>query len=140
MKWAGVFWLSHHFPDELHRCYRLGGVAICARCLGTYPVLVAALAAQLAWHAPLSLPGDLPIGAALVVPATLDWAAGRARPDRFSNLWRSLTGALLGLGLGRSLFIHLQRPLPAILLAQLGVVTAVALPVILATYRRGSRR
>jgi hypothetical protein len=43
---------------------------------------------------------------------------------------------LLGLALGRSLQVHVQRPLPAVLLAQAALVTAVALPVILATYRR----
>jgi uncharacterized membrane protein AbrB (regulator of aidB expression) len=74
------------------------------------------------------------LGTALVVPATLDWAWGRLRPHAGSNAWRTFTGALLGLGLARSLFIHVQRPLPLVLLAQLSLVTAVALPVILATY------
>jgi uncharacterized membrane protein len=135
-----VFWLSHHYPEELHRCYRIGGVAVCARCLGTYPVLFAVLAAQFALHAPLSHPADQWAGTALVVPATLDWALGRFHPGRFGNPWRTLTGALLGVGLARSLFIHLQRPLPAVLWGQLAVVTVVALPVILATYRHRGRR
>ena len=77
---------------------------------------------------------------ALVLPATLDWAWGRFQPHQFSNLWRSATGVLLGLGLGRSLFIHLQRPLPAALLAQGIVVTAIALPVIFTAYRQKRRR
>ena len=42
-------------------------------------------------------------------------------------------------GLGRSLFIHLQRPLPEALLAQGLVVTAIALPVILTAYRQKRR-
>jgi hypothetical protein len=130
-----VFWLSHHHDDELDRCYRVGRLFLCARCLGTYPVLAAALVAQLTLGAPLEHPRDVPLGLALVAPATLDWAFGRFRPHRFNNLWRSGTGALLGLGLGRSLFVHLQRPLPSVLLAQLLGVTAVVLPVILATYR-----
>jgi uncharacterized membrane protein len=130
------FWLSHHFDDELDRCYRVGSVPVCARCLGTYPVLFAVFFAQFALHAPLAHPWDLPVGTALVAPALLDWAFGRFHPHRFSNPWRTLTGVLLGVGLGRSLFIHVQRPLPAVLLAQAGLVTVVALPVILATYRR----
>jgi uncharacterized membrane protein len=134
-----MFWLSHHGPEELDRCYRVGGVHLCARCLGTYPVLFAVLVAQFAWHAPLSHPLDLPIGVGLVLPATADWAFGRFHPHRFSNPWRTATGALLGVALGRSLFIHLQRPLPPVLLAQAAVVTIVALPVILATYLRGRR-
>ena len=42
----------------------------------------------------------------------------------------------LGLALGRSLYVHVQRPLPGVLLAQAALVTAVAVPVILATYRK----
>jgi uncharacterized membrane protein len=135
-----MFWLSHHPPDERDRCYRLAGLHVCARCLGTYPVLAAGFFAQFALHAPLSNPLDVPLGVALVVPATLDWAWGRFRPHAFSNLWRTWTGALLGLGLARSLFIHVQRPLPAVLLWQGALVTAVAFPVILATYLRRSGR
>jgi uncharacterized membrane protein len=134
------FWLSHHPPDELDRCYRLGGVHLCARCAGTYPVLLATVAAQLLSGAPLDHRLDVPACAALVLPATLDWALGRARPHGGSNLLRTGTGALLGLGLGRSLFIHLQRPLPLALLIQAAVVTIIALPVILATYLRRAGR
>jgi uncharacterized membrane protein len=134
-----VFWLSHHHPDELDRCYRVGPLHVCARCLGTYPVLFAALAVQFALHASLASSLDVSVGLALVAPATLDWAYGRFHPHRFSNPWRTFTGVLLGLGLGRSLFIHLQQPFPTVLIAQLLGVTAVAVPVILATYRRGRR-
>ena len=42
-----------------------------------------------------------------------------------------------GGALGRSLYVHLQRPLPAVLLAQGALVTAVALPVIVVAWRRG---
>jgi uncharacterized membrane protein len=135
-----MFWLSHHPPDELDRCYRFGQVHVCARCLGTYPVMFVVIAAQLALRSPLTHPLDVPLSVALVLPATLDWALGRFQPHRFTNLWRAFTGVLLGMGLGRSLFIHLQRPLPEALLAQGIVVTAIALPVIFTAYRRKRRR
>jgi uncharacterized membrane protein len=135
-----VFWLSHHPPEELDRCYRVGAVHVCARCLGTYPTMFAALALQLRLRAPLEHAWDLAAVLALTLPATIDWALGRAQPHRFSNAWRTATGLLLGLALGRTLFIHLQRPFPLVLLAQGFVVTAVALPVILTSYRRGRRR
>ena len=134
-----MFWLSHHFDDELDRCYRVGSRHVCARCLGTYPVLFVAIAVQLQLHAPLAHPLDLPLGIGLVLPASIDWAIGRFHPHRFTNVWRTFTGALLGMGLGRSLFIHLQRPMPFVLLAQAFVVTAIALPVILTSYRRNRR-
>ena len=134
-----MFWLSHHPDDELDRCYRVGRFHVCARCLGTYPVMFAALALQAILHAPLDHPLDLWLGLGLLAPATLDWAYGRFRPHAFSNPWRTVTGAALGIGLGRSLYIHVQKPLPVVLIAQAALVTAVALPVILATYRRRSR-
>lgn len=132
-----MFWLSHHHADEWHRCYQWAGVRVCARCLGTYPVLFAALVAQFLIRAPLDSSRDW-VAVALVVPATLDWAWGRFRPAAFSNPWRTLTGIWLGLGLARSLFIHLQRPWPPVLVTQSLLVTGVAFPVILATYSRRS--
>src|SRR5262245_19301835 len=94
-----VFWLSHHYDDELDRCYRFGTVHVCARCLGTYPILFLAFAAQFAVRAPLTHPLDLPLTLALTVPALADWAYGRFHPHAFSNLWRTLTGGALGLAL-----------------------------------------
>lgn len=130
------FWLSHHPPDELDRTWRIGGVHVCARCLGTYPTMVIAIAVQLRLHAPLEWKWDAITGGLLIVPSTIDWALGRFDPHRFSNLWRTFTGVLLGLGLGRSLFIHLQSPFPTVLLVQAIVVLAIALPVIFMRYRR----
>jgi uncharacterized membrane protein len=130
------FWLSHHRPDELNRCYAFGQVHVCARCLGTYPVLFAVFLIQFARHAPLSHPLEVPMVVVLTLPALLDWAYGRFRPEGGSNALRTATGVLLGVALGRTLFVHVQRPMPVALRVQLLLVTAVAGPVILATYRR----
>jgi uncharacterized membrane protein len=130
------FWLSHHPPEEYGRTFRIGGVHVCARCLGTYPVLFAALAAQFVFRVPLAWEGDQVLAVALVLPALLDWAHGRFRPWSGTNALRLATGVLLGAGLGRTLYVHLQRPFPRALLLQMAVVTAVALPVIFATWRR----
>jgi uncharacterized membrane protein len=134
-----VFWLSHHPPEQFNRCYQVGGLRLCARCLGTYPVLFALVAAQLALGTPLAHPFDW-VAVLLVLPATLDWAFGQFRPQRFSNPWRTATGVLFGMGLARSLYIHLRSPFPVVLNLQLGLVTLVALPVILATYSLSRRR
>jgi uncharacterized membrane protein len=131
-----VFWLSHHHPDEYNRTYVLAGVRVCARCLGTYPVMLATLVGLFVLRAPLEWRWDVPVVLGLTLPALVDWAVGRFRPAAGSNAVRTLTGVLLGLALGRSLQVHVQRPLPAVLLAQAALVTAVAVPVILATYRR----
>jgi uncharacterized membrane protein len=131
-----MFWLSHHHADELDRTFHFGGVHVCARCLGTYPTLFAAFFAQFKLHAPLSHPLDIVFCSALFLPALADWAYGRFRPHAFSNAWRLLTGVALGLSLARSLFIHVQKPFPFVLLIQIGFVCVVAIPVFLATYRR----
>ncbi len=138
MSGVAPFWLSHHPPHEYGRTFRLGGVHVCARCLGTYPVLFAVMAAQLGLAAPLTWPGDEIVAVALLVPALLDWSWGRFRPEAGSNAQRLLTGALLGVGLGRTLYVHLQAPFPRALLIQAGLVTAVALPVIFASWLRRS--
>ena len=130
------FWLSHHHEAELNRCYRIAGRHVCARCLGTYPVLFSLLALQLVNRTPEVLPFDWPAVLLLTAPATLDWAYGQFRPRALPNWWRTLTGILLGMGLARSLYLHLRHPFPPLLLAQLGMVILVALPVILVRYRR----
>lgn len=131
-----VFWLSHHRDDELNRCFRFGNVHVCARCLGTYPLMFAALVAQFAFRAPLQWALDVPWVIACTLPALADWAVGRFRPQSGSNTVRWATGSALGLALGRTLYIHLQTPFPKVLVYQLILVTLVATPVILATYRR----
>ena len=131
-----MFWLSHHHPEEYNRTYVLGGVRVCARCLGTYPTLLAVLVALFAVRAPRAWEWDVPVVLGLTLPALVDWAVGRFRPASGSNALRTLTGVLLGMALGRSLNVHLRQPLPPVLLWQGALVTAVALPVILVTLRR----
>lgn len=130
-----MFWLSHHHEEEYNRTYLLGGVRVCARCLGTYPVLLVVMVALFKLRAPLSWPWDVPVVLGLTVPALVDWAVGRFRPASGSNAVRTLTGVLLGVALGRSLFIHVQKPLPAVLVWQAALVAVVAIPVFLATSR-----
>jgi uncharacterized membrane protein len=130
------FWLSHHPSAELDRCYRVGRRHVCARCLGTYPTLLVAMAVQLTERASVEWALDVPVCVALILPATLDWAFGRFFPQRGSNGWRTFTGGLLGVGLGRSVFIHVQRPMPIALLAQGGVVLVIGLFVFWVSYRQ----
>ncbi len=130
-----MFWLSHHHEEEYNRTYVLGGVRVCARCLGTYPVLLAVMVGLFKVRAPLSWQWDVPVVLGLTLPALVDWAVGRFRPSGGSNAVRTLTGVLLGVALGRSLFIHFQRPLPPVLVWQAALVAVVALPVLLMTYR-----
>ena len=131
-----MFWLSHHHPEEYNRTYLLGGVRVCARCLGTYPVMLAVMVLLLRLRAPLTWRWDVPGVLGLTGPALVDWAWGRFHPSAGSNAVRTFTGVLLGMALGRSLSIHLRSPLPPVLVWQAALVAAVALPVLWVTSSR----
>lgn len=93
--------LSHHEPDEYHRCYAptVGGrrVRLCARCLGVYPGIAVGLLAALA---PSPLPTGLLAVASLPLPALVDWAATAFTARRGWNPVRTATGAALGYAYG----------------------------------------
>jgi len=99
---------------------------VCARCLGLYPVLFGSILAQVALRPQVSGWRDALIAFALPVPALIDWGRGRLAPLSGSNLSRIVTGALLGLSLGRTLFLHLARPFNGLTLGQLVGLAAVA--------------
>ena len=134
-----MFWLSHHPPHEYNRTYVLFGVRVCARCLGTYPTLFLLLGVQIAHRTPLDWPGQVPAVLVLTLPALLDWAWGRFRPQAGVNALRTASGVLLGAALARSLYVHLRRPLPPVLLWQLGMVLAIALPTLFLASRQQRR-
>ena len=118
-------WLSHHRPAHYHRCIRVGGARVCARCLGLYPILFALLALQMAMRLSHPLPLEGWWVMLLPVPALLDWARGRLAPSSGSNLSRLVTGALLGVALARSLFLHFLRPFNVLSSAQLSFLALV---------------
>jgi len=129
-----VHWaLAHHRPSDVDRCLllRCGArrVALCARCIGLYPVLGVTLALQLVrgigplggWDWAVALGG--------VVPMVVDWGAGRLGAYRGSNPLRILTGAFGGIALGRSLYLHLRDPSYELLWVQLALLAFALLAV-----------
>ncbi len=121
------FLLSHHFEDELGRCFRVGGLHVCARCLGVYPVLAATFAALVLAGAPREHVLDPLWIFVLPGPAFFDWREGRYDPTQGSNLRRLVTGALAGLGFGRALYVLARwndDPRPWILFGTLAVLAA----------------
>jgi hypothetical protein len=100
--------------------------------VGLYPVLLLALAAQFVFHAPQSeMAVERWIVLGLSLPAIVDWMLGQFWPNAFSNAWRTSTGGLMGLALGRMLYIHMREPFPMglcwQLLASLAAVLLVCL-------------
>jgi uncharacterized membrane protein len=95
--------LSHHASQDLHHCYRLGvtpeGLHVCARCLGLYPVLLATIGFEVGlWRLEFDLRWLLAFS--LVTPAVIDWSRSMLFAARGSNVWRTVTGGLAGVGLG----------------------------------------
>jgi uncharacterized membrane protein len=109
--YAPPFWLSHHRSEEAYKCFNVGGLHVCSRCLGTYPVLFAALVVQLKRPlAPPALGIDPWLFFALPVPAVLDWSVGQLTRWRGNNLLRLLSGCLLGAGIGRCIYVNMRHP------------------------------
>ena len=136
------WFLAHHSRNQLNHCLLLplGGkrLALCARCLATYPSLVFMVILQALGILPRSLPMwiDVAIILALPLPALTDWARGRfALPG--SNSVRLITGVFLGLSLGRSLWLYFANPSFVLFWIQMGLFLFVAIAVeVLAWQRR----
>lgn len=108
--------LSHHVPAERDRCYAPVAfgrrVHVCARCVGIYPGIAAALLAYAL--GPPRLVG-LPVVALLPAPALVDWAVTAWTGRRGYNPVRTATGFLLGYGYGAGLATLLLEGNPAVL-------------------------
>lgn len=111
-----IHWLplAHHRRDQANRCVHLPlgrtRLALCARCLGLYPIMAGALVLQAVLR-PASM-GRLDwwfvLGA--TAPGVLDWGAGVVDPASGSNPRRVISGILLGAALGRSLWLYFGDP------------------------------
>jgi uncharacterized membrane protein len=115
------FLLAHHWSDQLDRCYQIGPkqkpIWLCARCLGVYPVLVGILVVQFFYALSIGW-WDYIALFVLPIPALIDWALSRLGIFAGSNLSRTITGAILGLSLGRMVYIHMIDPINKLVIIQ----------------------
>lgn len=122
--------LSHHEPSEYHRCHRLEirgqPVHLCARCSGVYPGIALGIALFLT---DILTSLQLVLVALLPLPALLDWCLTHFRPPDGSNVIRTATGVLLGVGYGLGLGHLLVAREPVVLGVGIGygLLAAVAL-------------
>ena len=101
------FLLAHHRPAEYDRCYELGGLHVCARCAGLYPALALVLGLQLAGIVD-TVRAQWAVLYLLPVPAIFSWARRRLTGAGGSNPVSTVTGALLGVALGRGIYLYLH--------------------------------
>ncbi len=123
MRWG--FLLSHHPPEAHDRCLRIGGVPVCARCLGLYPTLALGMI-LLFWTGggwPLQ-EQESTILTVLTLPALIDWAHGLFVPRPGGKARRLFTGILLGVALSRVLYLHWLDPFSPPVLDVLGILAA----------------
>ncbi|MBI2895717.1 MAG: hypothetical protein HYY06_19325 [Deltaproteobacteria bacterium] len=114
--------LSHHRPDQLDRCLRVGRILLCARCAALYPALAAVLCLggsgrRDAWD------GWVMLG--LGAMGMLGWGAERARLVRHGNGPRVAAGAVLGASLGWMLAIHFREPFARPVVGQIAMIVAI---------------
>ncbi|NMB73583.1 MAG: DUF2085 domain-containing protein [Myxococcales bacterium] len=136
------FWLAHHGPGELERCYRFFAgrrpVWICARCLGVYPALLATLGLLLAVEIQ---PGvfDMVWLFVLPIPAVVDWGAARLGWSAGTNARRTITGVLLGISLGRTAELNMRDPMQAMVVWQLAILLGVVVAVEIGAFWKRKR-
>ena len=103
--------LSHHPPEEGHRCVKVAGVHLCRRCLALYPLTFAVIALQLALK---GVPEDLQlwllalgplVPTLLFIAEQLDWLEYGPVQVYLGSLWLSIP---LGVGLARYLLDPLE--------------------------------
>lgn len=128
-----VYWrvLAHQHPSHADRCVWLPlgrlRLALCSRCLGLYPVLFTSFFLQVMLGSGRNWGIiDWLIALVLAAPALLDWGASRLRWAGRNDL-RIGSGALLGLALGRSLYLYVVDPLSELVWIQLALLAAGAL-------------
>lgn len=96
--------LSHHEPEEYHRCYGLSVrgrvVRLCARCLGIYPGIAVGLAA---FGAGVAAGYQTVLIAFLPAVALCDWTVTTFTGRAGRNSIRTLSGLCLGLAYGLGL-------------------------------------
>lgn len=134
------FVLAHHHPEDYGRCYEILGFRVCARCLGLYPVLAAGLAFELWLRGPAQIAGDAVVVVALSLPAVVDWARGRFDPATGTNAVRTVTGALIGIALARSLYLNMREPANGLSVAHFAGLFVVAAVVEVASRPHRLRR
>lgn len=120
--------LSHHRAHESHHCFGLGFVALCARCVGLYPVLLLVVLLE-AGLGRLDLGVRWFLAFALVIPAVIDWSRSKLFSAPGNNGIRLATGALAGLGLGIAFSDYLRDSNLSYFWALMGSLTAVVLMV-----------
>jgi uncharacterized membrane protein len=131
------FLLAHHHPEEYDRCYAVGGAHVCARCAGLYPALALMLALQLQGLIP-EVRAEWAVLFLLPLPAVFSWARRRLTGAAGSNPVATVTGVLLGVALGRGIYLYLRDHAAVAFWAQAAGLAVVVLTVeILARFKKG---
>lgn len=105
-----VWWmlLSHHAPGDLGRTWSIFGIRVCVRCFALVMSAIAVLCFKSAVATEFSSGGRWVV-LLLTIPAWFDFSIGELwRTYPKTNLFRFLTGALFGCGLGCCLVFGLD--------------------------------
>ncbi len=101
--------LSHHSPEEQHRCIQVAGLSLCRRCTVLWPATVVVLLLQVTSHR-FSARME-PLLVVLALPATLDFVLERLNIIRYHPVRVVIGSLLLALPLGRGFMRYLLQPM-----------------------------
>ncbi len=106
--------LAHHRSEELHHCYKIGVGSskhhICARCLGLYPAIVFTMVLVFSGVLRFSPARSFSFMAWGMGTGILEWSIVRLGFWRGRNYLRTITGAIMGVGMGIGFPIYFRRP------------------------------
>jgi uncharacterized membrane protein len=123
--------LAHHRLEDRDRCLHLPlgarRLALCARCVGLYPTILAALLVQAIARPPILAAVDWWLCLSGIFPALLDWGLTWLGRRRGTNRMRVATGVLLGISLGRGIWLYLHDLKSEVFWVQIGLLAVSAL-------------
>lgn len=106
--------LAHHRSEELHHCYKIGvGLSkyhFCARCLGLYPAMAFTMVLVFSGVLSLSPTRSFSFMAWGMGIGILEWSIVRLGFWSGRNYLRTITGAIMGVGMGIGFPIYFRRP------------------------------
>jgi len=106
--------LAHHRSQELHHCYKievgLSKYHICARCLGLYPSIAFTMVLVFSGVLSLSPKRSFTFMAWGMGIGILEWSIVRLGFWSGRNYLRTITGAIMGAGMGIGFPIYFRRP------------------------------
>ncbi len=106
--------LAHHYEEDLDHCYKLTtkkrDFYLCARCIGLYPALFFTMILVFSGVFKISPERSYDLMAICCGLGIFEWGIVRLGFWEGKNFLRTITGVIIGIGMGIGLPPYFQRP------------------------------